>query len=225
MTKQELAIPRWAAEEFETARLRIIPPESAWRLWERQLTAPERGKLGGDFEVAYHRHRTAGMWMALRGVTYQRAVIDVAQVLGFLTGENGDSLLRAIHESRDPEEAREQAIDAGSLVLSDCPRTMWFGGHEVDVDWERHDSLWVFLWQLVRCAKAGCPVDRWSFGNRAHRNIVTDRKSKLSKLEGFPIEIINQIEVRGNGSQQLCLPREQIRVFEDFGERLREWNP
>jgi hypothetical protein len=225
MTKQEPSIPPWAAEELETARLRIAAPASAARLWERHLTVQQRAGLGGDLEAAFLRYRTAGMWMELHGVSYQRAVIDVAHVLGFFTDQMRDSLLRALNESLDSDEAVEHAVNAGSFVLVECPRTVSFGGSQLEIDWERYGSLWEFLWHLARHAKAGRPVDRLVFGEGAHANIVTDRKSKLSKLTGFPMAIIDRIEVKGNGTQQLCLPRDQIRIFEYLDGQLREWTP
>jgi hypothetical protein len=91
------------ADELQTQRLRIMPIASAERLWERVLTAEDRQRLGGDLALCYTRLRgTAGIWMELRGVSYERAIIEVARGLGFLRDRNAEWLLREIREEPAP---------------------------------------------------------------------------------------------------------------------------
>ena len=71
---------------------------SADRLWERVLTDEEQQRLGGNLSDAYYRLSTAGMWMELRGVSVERAIIEVAHELSFLTESNARWLLREIGE-------------------------------------------------------------------------------------------------------------------------------
>lgn len=97
------------AEELQTQYLRIKAAISADRLWQRVLTEEERQRLGGDLEACWRRLSTAGMWMELRGVSRERAVIEVAGELGFLTESNARWLLREIgEESPASQEASER---------------------------------------------------------------------------------------------------------------------
>ena len=133
-------------------------------------------------------------------------------------------LLREIGESSDALEAIDQATLAGALVLTEQPREAYWNGQPIDVDWEKHDALWVFLLKLAQRAKAGLPIDACVFGEQVDPDIVTKRKSRLRALQGFPRELSEMIEVVGVATQQLVLPPERIRIFEVTGSgELREW--
>lgn len=215
-----------AIQEFQTAAARIRAPMAAQRLWERRLTPQDRERLGGDLQQAYFRYGTAGMWAELRGVTPQRAVVEVAKLLGFLCEEDYEWLLCEVGQVVEVEEIMSSAIAAGDLVLVERPRQAYWNGQEIDIDWNRHNALWEFLWELGRNSKAGEPIDALTFGNGTDRNVVTKRKSRLSTMGGCPIDLIDLIESVGRGSQQLSLPRERIRVFELTGvDTLSEWLP
>lgn len=86
------------AQELQTQSLRIKPPVAATRLWERVLTERERQQLGGSLDACYPRLGTAGMWMRIRGVSLERAVIEVARELGFLDQPTATWLLREVGE-------------------------------------------------------------------------------------------------------------------------------
>jgi hypothetical protein len=91
------------ANELQAQRLHIKPLAAAERLWERVLTAKERKRLGRELASCYRRlGGTAGMWMELHGVPYERAVIDVAYKLGFLRDSDRRWLLREIGEDIPP---------------------------------------------------------------------------------------------------------------------------
>lgn len=216
-----------ALEELQTASLRISPVASAERLWERHLLPSDRERLGGDLAKAYCDNQgTAGMWMRLRGASLQRAVIEVAKILGFLDEENRTWLIREIGEFADAEEAMAAAIAAGAFVLVNGPREAYWSGETIEVNWVKQNKLWDFLSTLARSSKAGDCIDSFSFGERANIDIVTKLKSRLTGMKAFPIDLADSIRVVGLGSQQLQLPREQIRIFERIGgDALREWTP
>src|SRR5436189_3980731 len=89
-------ISEHAIKELQTAYLRIKPPMSAVRLWERVLTPADRARLGGNMEQAFADHGTVGMWKKLRGVSGERAVIDVAHKLNLIDDETAEWLKREI---------------------------------------------------------------------------------------------------------------------------------
>ena len=154
------------------------------------------------------------MWVELRGVTRQRAVLDVAKLLGFLRDDDYSWLLREVGEFADAEEAKSSAMAAGDFVLVEYPRVAHWNKKEIRIDWAKNTALWDFLWELGRHAKARTPVDRFTFGDSADANVVTKRKSRLTGMKAFQTDLAVNIEVVGRGTQQLKLPSEQIRIFE-----------
>lgn len=225
MSSEPVLSPK-AIEELRTARSRVANASWAERLWERHLTPEDRQRLGDDLSHAYGRHGTIGMWIVLRGVSQLRAIVDLAQLLGFLRAEDHSWLLREIGEAADVDEAMDRAIVSGDLVLAERPRSVFWNGIEIEIDWHRQAASWEFIWELCRNSKAGQPIDTFSFGQSGDRNIVTKRKSRLSKLPDFPIDLIDKMETMGRGPQQLTLSPERIRIFELSGvDTLREWTP
>jgi hypothetical protein len=202
-------------EELQVAYLRVCPAPSALRLWERVFTEQDRARLGGDFQRAFSESGTIGMWMKLRGVSFQRALIDVAKRIGFLTDETQEFLLRGIGDiADDPEKAIAKAVSEGALVLVERPRTAYWNRDRIPVDWDANPKLWEYLFELCRHGKAGRPLTPSVFGENADPYHLTKVKSRLSKFEGFPPLLSDQIVSAGEGVQRLNIPPEQIRIFE-----------
>src|SRR5262249_31367674 len=179
-------LPARVSAELQTNALRIQAAISAARLWERVLTEGERQRLGGALEEAWRRYGTAGMWMRLRGVSAERAVVEVAHGLGFLDDATCRWLLRELGEVHDDaEEALQAAIAGGGLVLIERPRAAYWQGQQIAVDWDRRPALWDFFWELCRQAQAGEPYEPTSvsLGGLAG---VTQQKSPLATLRGSP---------------------------------------
>src|SRR3990172_8798175 len=108
--------------ELKTQALRIQPWVAAERLWTRVLTEIDRERLGSDLEECYPRLGTAGMWMELRGVSRERAVIEVAPQLGFSHEPNARWLLRENGEDTLPPPVREHPVwhrETGELHWGD----------------------------------------------------------------------------------------------------------
>ncbi|MCH8047135.1 MAG: hypothetical protein IID44_25820 [Planctomycetes bacterium] len=204
-----------ALELFRTIWGRVRGPRAAERLWE-ELPEQDRQRLGGDMEGAYYKYGGAvGMWKVLRGVSDQRAVMDVAELIECMSAKQYKRLLRMSGEvSDDPEEAIQRAIASGYLVLVEKDRTAHWRGELIDIDWFRFDVLWGYLWSLAHSAKAGCPIDRFSFGGDLHPEYLTKQKSRLTNLEGFPYDLGDTIVPAGCGTQTLDLERETIHVIE-----------
>jgi hypothetical protein len=211
-------------EEMETNYDRIRPAASAFRLWERVLTEAERQRLGGDLEKVWRQHGTAGMWMQLRGVSLQRAVVDVAYELNFINDRTRRWLLRELGEvPDDPSETLEAAIASGDLVLVENPRAAYWRSQPITVDWEKRSALWIFFWELCKHAKAGKGIDRLTFGTQAHRDIVAKQKTRLFAEPGFPSDLGKLIKPIGRGTQKLDFPAASIRLFEmSIAEPVRE---
>jgi len=216
-----------AREAFDEARSRISNLAAAKRLWDISFDPQDRERLGNSFEDAYQRYRVIGMWTRLRGVSTTRAVIDVANKVGFLREDEYPWLLREFGEDTNVDEAMDRAKADGHLVLVETPREAHWRGNEIEIDWHQHGVLWEFLWKLGRYGKAGRSIDAFAFGGRVgDRDIVAKRKSRLTKMPEFPVHLGDLIRPEGQGSQRLDLPAEQIRIFAITGlDTLSEWTP
>lgn len=215
-----------AKRAFRDCVFRIHCPSSAERLWNRCFSDQDRQQLGNDLNAAYRAHRTAGMWATLKGSSLDRAVVDVGYLLNFLTESDFKWLLQEIGEYCDAEEAMTAAIAAGHLVLVERPRSAYWDGQAIAIDWNRENASWEFLWELSRSAKAGHSIDRYSFGESTAMDIVAKRKYRLVNMPGFPVALTDHIVHAGRGTQSLRYPPERTRIFERSGSgSLVEWYP
>jgi len=204
-----------AHRAFRDCYYRIRCTGSAERLWNRHLSDQDRQRLGNKFEAAYRARGTAGMWVALKGISLDRAIIEVGHRLNFLTEADFEWLLRKIGQFSDPEEAKDAAISAGDLVLVERPRSAYWKGREIAIDWIRHVASWEFLWELSRRAKSGRTIDNETFGESAPADIVAKRKSRLVNTPDFPLDLADLMVPVGRGTQMLNLSRERIWLFEE----------
>lgn len=204
-----------AIEEWQTNALTIKAGISASRLWHEVLAAHERAVLGGDLEAAWRYYGTAGMWMKLRGVSAERAVVDVAFELGHLDERKRRWLLRELGEWHDdPEEMLRMAVATGALVLVDGEREVYWQGEPITIDWKLRDVLWNYFWELCRHAKADKGIDHMTFPASNDTAVVTKQKSRLNSLPGFPASLGDLITPVGRHTQKLDLPPRMIRLFQ-----------
>jgi hypothetical protein len=220
-------IPQKVQEELRINFLRVRAPGRAIDLWDRIFTADDRRRLGGNLQSVFDEYGTAGMWAKLRGTSDERAIVDVALELGFIDDRKHRWLLRELGEfDEDAEMAVQNAVATANLVLVERPRTAYWNQEIIDVAWERRDTLWVFLLELARAAKSGQVVDRLVFGQRTRINYMTQQKSRLLSLPGFPESLGQCIQPKGRGTQQLQIAPHSIRIFEWIAkESVREWVP
>ena len=215
-----------ALELLQASYWRTRPPVSAQKLWDEVLTPADRTRLGGDFCEAFRTYDgTVGMWKTLRGVSGERALIDVAKKLNFLTEESRQWLLREVGElSDDPEEMVSLAVRAGGLVIVESPRAAYWQGQLIEIDWQRRDALWNYLLELARHSKGKGSIDRTCFGDKVGMNYVAQQKNRLTGLRNFPLSLADCISSFGRGSQKLDLSPSQIRILQlETIESLREW--
>jgi hypothetical protein len=67
-------------------------------MWRRLFTEEDRQRLGNDLEESYSQLRTVGMWQQARGVSGERAIIEVARGVNSMSPETADWLLRELGE-------------------------------------------------------------------------------------------------------------------------------
>lgn len=209
----------WELELTANAtRVRSVP--AAERLWERVMTEEDRQSLGGDFQTAFARYGTAGMWAQLRGVSRQRAAADVGHALGLMDDATHQWLLRELGQlANDSEQAIEDAVQSGALVLVERPRAAYWQREEIVADWEHRSRLWEIFWELCRRGKARQPLDWDQFQTRDYQ-FVTKLKSRLTGLPDFPAALAEHMVSAGRGAQRLDLPPGEIRLFEQVAPDL-----
>jgi hypothetical protein len=214
----ETALPRNVREELQALYERVQVKYGAQLLWERQLTMEQKRRLGDNFETAYCRGGTVGMWMRLHGVTKDRAVLDLARSLYLIEENTHRWLLRETGEcSDDSEEDLKVALERADLVLTEQPRAVYWKGEELDVPWERHPALWEYFLTLCERAKQSRGVDAADFGDHNKPDNHIKLKSRIKKQVGFPKELGERIRSYRGGAQKLDVTPLQICIIQ--GER------
>ncbi len=207
-----------AYDYFHETRRKVNTLATAERLWERILTAPQRRSLGNSLMEALQIHRnTVGMWKHIHQVSDQRAVIDIGEKVGFLSSSDVDWLLREGGDlPRSPEDAMDEAIHRGDLVIVRASRTVYWKGDRVEADWVKNNVSWNFLNIACELALQNKPIDRYSFGEHAAENVVTKKKSRLMRqIPHFPLELYDAFVSAGRGTQRFNVPANRIHFFDN----------
>lgn len=184
------------------------------------------------------------MWRHVRGGSLQKAVIEIGKAIGVLTEDDKDWLLREAGEpsgnpdaaqaeaicrddraiqrelrrtdlSEKNEDAQSEAIVQGGLVVERSTRSVYWDGELIEVDWlPKYREAWEFLILACEHAQRNEAIDRLSFGEKSRKNIVTQKKSRLSEVPGFPIEIIDYFQNAGARTQKFAIPQDKLHIFE-----------
>ena len=89
--------PSEARKEINEASLRIGGPKGFLLFWNHVLTEAEKEQLGGDVEACYERNtHSANLLCGLRNWIPERAVVEIAFSLGFLTNQSYSRLTRLV---------------------------------------------------------------------------------------------------------------------------------
>jgi hypothetical protein len=164
--------------------------------------------------AAFYRGGTVANWMMLRGISQVRAILDLVRRLNCMRNVTIEWLLRETGETPATiEQAIEAAVASTDVVLVERPRSLYWKGSMVDVDWYSANKYWVFVLTICERAKAGAGVDYTDFGKDLEKNYVSKMKSKLSELPNVPLEFVDLIIPCGRSTQKLDLPGQSIRVF------------
>jgi len=208
------SFPSYVRQELCEARRRIDTQNNFQRVWDQLLTEDDRRRLGGDLVAAFRARGTVTNWMTLRGVSEVRAIIDVASQLNCISALTRDWLLRETGETPATiEQAIAAAVTSADVVLVERPRTFYWRGSLVDVDWNSANAFWVFVATVCERAKAGAGVDHTDFGKDLQPDYVSKIKSKLYELPNMPQAFVDGITACGRSTQKLDLPPQSIRLF------------
>ena len=206
--------------------MRIKSTTAALRMWERMLTDQDKQRLGGDVDQAYRAYGTAGMWMQLRGVSLERAVIDIAYGTGFLDQVTRDWLLREVGQRYDDSQRTlDEAIFQNKLVLIEKPKQAFWNAELIEMDWDLKDAAqWTFFWELSKKSKRSQTVDHMDIGETASPSLLSTRKGRLVNHPEFPPSLKMWIKSKKRSGYWLDLPPHDIRIFlVDEEDKITEW--
>ena len=210
-------MPSEAARElFHNTRRRILGVPAAELIWNRSFNVTDRKMLGNSFRQALELYPSAArMWAKVKRVNRSIAIIEVAETLNLLSKQDADWLRREGGElPSDPAEALQAAMERGDLVVYVRKHSLSWHSRDYEIKFEKHPQLWDFFVTVCRAAKQEEGVGWDAFGHAADLNYVTKAKSRLSKLPGFPLDLIDLFVPDGPKRQRLNLPAERIHFAE-----------
>ena len=216
-----------ALEKFQSLNAGVNTIQVFETLWHRHLSDADRVRILLETETSQSPDNleiirvgkslkgAAGTWELLRGVSNNRAYLDVALLVDLITPADYNWLLREYGElPLNAEAAKDEAIMRGDLVLVRSPATLHWSRNQVEIDWSRHRVSWEFFLTACEHAKRSEAIDQWSFSETARANFVSQAKSRLKSTRGFPPKIIEAFKSEGTGSQRLDFPPELIHIFD-----------
>ena len=110
------------ANEINTARSRVTSAVAAELMWNDLFTDADRQRHDGDLDKCWRRIGTIRMWMQARGVSTERAVIEVANGLDLMSDKRANRLLRELGEEEQaslPEDRPFWDSSRGELRLTE----------------------------------------------------------------------------------------------------------
>jgi len=182
-------------------------------LWEN-LNETDQASLEARLSDDELKRCTAiDLWVRLRGVSPDRAILEVGLKCEFISREKYISLLDVLgvdDEGLDID--LDAAIKTTPLVLCDPPPGAFWNQQGLMVDWEDQNVVWRYFWELALAAGRGAKIDERNFGEETEKKRLTQWKYRLTHDEHFPIDLAALIGVRG-GKHDLELSPENICCF------------
>ena len=155
------------------------------------------------------------IWMKLHGVSYEQAVLDVADKSDLLSSRTLGLLLREIESDErtggSPDVYR--SLQECKLVLIEVPRSANWKGQIFCEEPPWGEKIWTYLWRLAMAAQRGAAITPRDFGlSHAERGNLSTWKCRLTNRPGFPRELAALISSE-RCEHRLNLPSSSIRLF------------
>lgn len=206
---------RHSMEELR-ARVGGYPAKKLY--WER-LTDSERKTLDSRLtDEEWNRSTATDLCVKLRGVSRERAMLDVGLKCDVLTREKYQFLVQQLglhNEGRNVD--IETAIETHSLVLCDEPSSVTWKMQPVERSWADYPVIWTYFWKLAKAASHGGGVEVRDFEKAGSPKVMSQWKNRLKSEGPFPRELGDLIHVR-DGQHQLELDPHEIACFERISE-------
>jgi hypothetical protein len=134
-------LPARLRNQLDALEARVKGPEVAVVIWEQHFTVADRKALGDDPYLAWKHHgRTPGMWAAARGVSKERAIVDIGYALDWLDTKTCQAMLAALGEDANAAGTPRWIKGTGEL---------WFDGQVVRTIRNQKKA-----WTIVRILEA-----------------------------------------------------------------------
>jgi len=116
-------LPAGVRQQLDQLEVQVQRNDVAVVIWNNHFTVADRKELGDDVYLAWkHNGRTAGMWAAARGVSKDRAIIDIAYLFDWIDTKTCTKLLKAIGDD---------ATAGGTPLWIAHTGELWFDGEIV----------------------------------------------------------------------------------------------
>lgn len=92
-------LPALIQKKLAELEAKVQRNDVAIAVWDNHFTVADRKALGDDPYLAWkHNGRTAGMWAAARGISKDRAILDIAYLFDWIDTKSYTRVLKAIGE-------------------------------------------------------------------------------------------------------------------------------
>lgn len=119
-TVRRTDLPERLRKKLEELEPRVQGVAAATAIWTRNFTDAEQRTLGDDAYIAWKNNgRTAGMWAAVREVSRDQAIVQIAYALDWLDTQTTNELLAALGAGQGDVRKPRWLKDKGEL---------WFEG-------------------------------------------------------------------------------------------------
>ncbi len=153
-----------------------------------------------------------------RPVRYRKARLMDMKIIEQVVAAVND-VGKLYRQAADPEREIEEAIEKHLLVVVENPRTAFWKGQRVDVDWNAQSQASEFLLHLASNASQMKGVDRYSLGRELTGRDLSVRKHKLcSLLRERHGDLASRIKKVRGGQCYLDLEPHEVKVLDLDGD-------
>ncbi len=207
-------VPQDVRDKVDRLIDRLRNSRSKELMWRQALTETDREWVDKHItQEDWDKKNAIALFAQIRLVEPIVAALDLGVCCGHLEQCVYDALRRDIGiDVIEYEVDFRRAILEADLVLDEYRRLAVWKTQEIPSDFDNDDKLWNYFFKLARAATGGqsiCPQD---FSASVQPKDLNQWKYRLTKPDGFPVELRDGIVVR-NGRHGLQLPSSRIRVF------------
>ena len=113
MKRKQSTDSRRRADRLEYLRNCLRGSNVALMVWNDLLTKEDKRKLGNNLEPQYRKHGTIGIWMKLRNLSQNAAIVDLAYRMDLIAGAEKDRM--------------EEALGSGTVAVQAIDKPTWDG--------------------------------------------------------------------------------------------------
>ena len=120
--------------------LKLRIPQVQLKIYEQSLTASERRDFDEEAQ-SWERPFPLDLWLARhRGISHRLAIVQLAYRTDLLPLSDRDWLLGELADNFPIDWEIQHAVSLGGLVVVEEPRTVFWDGLRINIDWKRHQK-------------------------------------------------------------------------------------